>query len=427
MSILFSSTSFSQTDWLSKEMVEQFSAPLEVTEGDYFGSAVDISDKYAIVGSKEDDVTGIKSGSVYIFEKKELNWEFVQKFINDDDSSSNNYMGHSVAIYNDFAFAGASQYDLNEENKDVGKVYVLKRQETGVWIKYQTLLPEPVFGTHRFGSSIAVHDGILVIGASGNREETGKVFVFHLDEDQWIQEQCLEPEYKYEDAKFGCDVDVFSEFIIVGAYFENYENGNKGSAYIFKKIDNTWKQVEQLIPSIEQKYLRYGYSVCINHKYAIVSSYKENSGEVTKPGVVYLYKRNENEWKFLFKLTEDNLESGDKYGISLHLEDNLLMVGATRVETDADDSGAVFFYELEDINCTKIKKISALNPKSYANFGTSVAFSGSNIIVGAETMTNNEIKTGSVYFYTPKALTIPTSPPGVSDVLNLMKRISQKQ
>ncbi|KPA13672.1 PKD domain-containing protein [Candidatus Magnetomorum sp. HK-1] len=416
---------FSQTDWTLKRMVEQKSVPLEVTEGDYFGSAVAISDKYAVVGSKKDDETGKNGGSVYIYEKKDAQWEMVQKFIGDEVSVT--YLGISVELNGDFAFAGAPQYDLDEDHKDIGLVYIYKRQATGEWVQTQKLIPDPIDGVHEFGDSIAAIDDLLIIGASGNLKETGKAFIFRREGDQWIQEQQIEPEQLDIQDRFGCAVDISSEFIIVGAFLGN---GYKGLAYIFQKVENTWQQIKLLTSPSGKPSSQFGRSVCINDQYAVIGSYLDTFEDI-KTGVVYVYKRSENiensenNWELMPTLVENNLEASDKFGISLDLDENLLMVGASKMNSDVVNSGVVLLYRIENDSFTNIKKIVADHPESDVLFGSSLAFSGSNVIIGSEILEGNGPKSGGAYFYSPMTHYVPDGSVGIDDVLFLMKRISQ--
>ncbi|MBF0452593.1 MAG: hypothetical protein HQK75_17965 [Candidatus Magnetomorum sp.] len=419
---LWVTKAFSEMDWISKQLVEQKFVPSDLLKGEMFGSSVAISDKYAVIGAKNDDD---KAGSIYIFEKVGTKWEMIQKFTN-DSPTQNAYMGLSVATTGNFIFAGESCFDLDEEHKDLGAVHVYYRQSSGEWTKIQRVLPNPVENTHRFGTSMSVLDDTLIIGAYGETDESGKAFIFQQDGNQWRQVQCLEPEEPIIKGRFGNAVNISSDFVIVGAYLER---DYLGGAYIFQKIDGSWQQTTKLLPPEEQKYSYFGYSVDINDTYAIVGAYGcKTSDDITNAGAVYIFKRGENAWEFLLKLTENDLGKSDKFGTSLDLENNVLMVGATKMDSSVVDSGAVFFYRLENDTCIKLNKIFASDATTDALFGQSFALQNNYFVVGANLTNDQNVRTGGVYVYEPFSYqTHPLGPDGVvslDDIIHWLKNLS---
>ena len=412
-------SAYCDINWITGQTIEQKAMPPEnITGKVMFGATVAISDNYAIVGAKFDDN---KSGSVFIFEKgEEKKWTMRHKFIS-EKPMKNAYMGVSVAITDEFAFAGEDSFDINEEKDDIGVVYVYYRQpSTGIWVQIQKLLPNPIEGTHRFGKSMSIFEDTLVIGAYGNTDESGKVFVFQRDGNQWIQVQCLEPTEPIIKGRFGNAVNIFSDYIIVGAYIET---GYLGAAYIFQKIDGIWQQITKLTSPDEQKYSYFGYSVDINNDFAVVGAYGTKMNEINNTGAAYIFKRTDTGWEFFNKLFEIDLEKHDKFGVCLDLEDDILAVGSTKISSE--DSGTVYFYKLNGTEITKIKELRASDPQIDGRFGQNIALNKRHIIIGANLTNDMGVITGAVYFYEP-AVRSPYGKDGVvsiDDVIHLFKRL----
>jgi hypothetical protein len=398
-----------EMNWITKQLSEQKILPPEdITDNERFGSSVAISDNFAIVGAKSDDDN---QGSAYIFEKSGTGWEIMQKIVS-ESPKPHAYMGLSVAITDEFAFAGESCFDVDEENKGIGAVYVYQYQtSSGKWEKSQQLLPEMIEGTHRFGTSMSAFEDTLVVGAYGNTNESGKAFVFQRDGNQWNQVQCLEPQVPIIMGRFGKAVNIFSDYIIVGAYIEsNYIGG----AYIFQKIDGSWQQTTKLTSPEAQEFSFFGYSVDINNDFAIVGAYAFEKNDIEETGAVYIFKqtktgwkRTTNFWDLAYTITENDLENRDKFGISLQLEGDILAVGATK--SSSSDSGTVYFYELNDTDYTKMKELRASDVQIDARFGQSIALNSNHFIIGADIDNGQGETTGGVYFYEP--LTNANHPP----------------
>ena len=77
---------------------------------DWFGISVAISDGIAVVGAREDDDNGSSSGSAYVFEMissgNSSSWAQVAK-LTADDGAANDRLGVSVAISDGIIVVGA--------------------------------------------------------------------------------------------------------------------------------------------------------------------------------------------------------------------------------------------------------------------------------------------------------------------------------
>jgi len=381
-------------DNLKEQLV---SPPSQITEEIFFGSSVAISDQYAIIGSKSDNQAITMGGSACIYEKNDGKWVFIQKFVG-SNPHKNDYLGGSVAVSGNFVFAGAQGYDYDEIYKDMGIVYVYQRQESGDWIQTQTLAPDSIDDSHKFGCAMATSNMQIIVGAYGNSNESGKAFLFELENDQWIQRQCLTPEIPDIGGRFGIAVDIDNDYIIVGAYL-GYDY--QGAAYIYQKQESDWKQIELFKSPVLDQISHFGYAVSINDHYAAVGSKSERQvANIRNTGAVYVYQRNENTWEQMPKLLEDDLQKDDKFGVSLALEGNILAVGGTKLDSNIENSGAVNIYRIEENSFTFLRKIAAQQPHFEDYYASSLAMTHDMILIGAELYSNsNGNRTGGAYFY----------------------------
>ena len=95
-----------------------------ISTSDLFGYSVAISDNYAIVGAYlEDDVGGLSSGKAYIFNPATGALLYTVDNPNAYSTSSSDYFGSSVDISDNYAIVGASQEDSSGYSGS-GKAYI---------------------------------------------------------------------------------------------------------------------------------------------------------------------------------------------------------------------------------------------------------------------------------------------------------------
>jgi hypothetical protein len=146
---------------------------------DEFGESVAISGDYAIVGAYRDDDNGTDSGSAYVFERDGSgNWAEVTKLLASDGAADDDF-GESVAISGDYAIVGAPIDDDN--GTDSGSAYVFERDGTGNWTEVAKLLASDGATSDYFGTSVAISGDYAIVGAyldDDNGTDSGSAYIF---------------------------------------------------------------------------------------------------------------------------------------------------------------------------------------------------------------------------------------------------------
>ena len=117
------------------------------------------------------------SGKVHIYRREGGVWKFkktIDSSITGSDPASNRYFGCSISISKDYAVIGEKNSPGQQNKAKAGKVYILKRDADGNW-ETRTQGEPGFFGYpisikgntagELFGSSVAVSDKFLVVGA----------------------------------------------------------------------------------------------------------------------------------------------------------------------------------------------------------------------------------------------------------------------
>ena len=138
---------------------------------------------------------GVITGAAYIFNcNNSGGCEYAQK-LTSETSVDLDQFGHSVAINDEFIVVGAPQHDLDEVS-NTGAAYIFERLEgTNEYEKVGDLFsPSPSISA-QFGWSVAVNsNGIIAVGAKGDRIAIGSVYIFKQAESTWEHIFTLEPD-----------------------------------------------------------------------------------------------------------------------------------------------------------------------------------------------------------------------------------------
>jgi len=208
-------------------------------EHDRFGYSVSISGDYAVVGAWRDDDNGSSSGSAYVFRRTGTSWAEEAKLIASDGAASD-YFGYSVSISGDYAIVGA-RGDGNS-----GSAYVFKRTGTS-WVEEAKLLASDGAGGDQFGRSISISGDYAIVGAhsddNDNGKDAGSAYIFKRDGTSWTEQAKLTASDGAANDWFGgwqqAGVSISGGYAVVGAYLDDDNGLDAGSAYVYNVITGT--------------------------------------------------------------------------------------------------------------------------------------------------------------------------------------------
>jgi len=351
--------------------------PSESVVGDYFGNSVSINGDYAIVGALFDDDGGKNSGAVYIF-KRDTNetWSQLAKLTASDGAENNNF-GRSVSINGDYAIVGAYNDAENAVNPE--SAYIFKRNSDSDWSETKLAASDGNTGDS-FGCSVYINGNYAIVGAKDDDDKgdnSGSAYIFKkIDDSNWIETKLTASDENTGD-NFGCSVSINGDYAIVGARGDDDNGDHSGSVYIFRKnADDSWTETK-LTASDAAAMNMFGQSVCINEKYAIVGS--KNS--ITS-GSAYIFLRDGNVWTELEKLTASDGDELDFFAESVSIDEGYAIVGARGDDAMGNLSGSVYFYTLPEKFPISVEN-QKLTASDAGGFGYSVSVSGEHAIIGA--------------------------------------------
>jgi hypothetical protein len=396
-----------------------------------FGSSVSISGNTVVVGANGDDDNGSQSGSAYVFGRDQGGgdaWGQVAKLTASDGASSDVF-GSSVSICGDTVVVGA--YLDDDNGADSGSAYVFGRDlgGTDAWGQVAKQ-PAPLALTARgdlFGSSVAADGDTVVVGANGdddNGSDSGSAYVFSRDQDgadAWGQVAKLTAADGTSYDYFGISVSISGDTVVVGAYQDDDNGSNSGSAYIFVRDQggaDAWGQVAKLTASDGASSESFGYSVSISGDTVVVGAFHDDDNGIDS-GSAYVFERHQggaDAWGQVAKLTASDGASYDLFGFSVSISGDTVVSGAWGDDDNGSYSGSAYVFGRDQGGADDWGQVAKLTASDGAStewassdsFGGSVSISGDTVVVGASWDDDVGTKSGSAYVFADT--TAPTKP-----------------
>lgn len=202
----------------------------DAATGDSFGLSVSISGDALIVGAPFDDDGGTSTGSAYVFEFDGTSWLETQKLAATSASPSDEF-GRALALDGDLTIIGARNDDDGGSN--AGAAYVFERGAT-VWSFSQKLMAALPVSNDRFGSCVAAAEGALAVGSPFHDNfgpDRGRAHLFSSSGGGWVESITIDPSDGVSFDRFGSSVAIGGGRVLVGSVQNDELASNAGAAY----------------------------------------------------------------------------------------------------------------------------------------------------------------------------------------------------
>ena len=292
------------------------------------GNTVAVGSGRIVVGAPMNQDAGYASGSAYIFD---LDGTQLAKITASDAAAGDNF-GYSVAVGNGIIVVGA--YGNDDAGSSSGSAYIFDLDGT----QLAKITASDAAAGDTFGRSVAVGNGRIVVSAYSDNNR-GSAYIFNLAGTQLAKITASDPAANDYFGQFGSSVAVGSDRIVVGA---ELSRGVKGSAYIFD-LDGT--QIAKIIPSADAVYgTTFGNSVAVGSGRIVVGA-KGGGGS----GFVYIFDLDGTQ---IAKITASNAAAYDYFGGSVAVGNDRIVVGADQNDAAGYNSGSAYIYNTPDIKHT---------------------------------------------------------------------------
>lgn len=383
------STDVESPDFIFSQKIK----PRDCLAGLKFGSSISKYRNHLLIGAPSSEGS---AGKAFLFSKDEQSGSYVNKKSANEDLVFNgaqigDKFGYSVSISSGHFVVGAPG---SENNK--GKVKIFSYIETLESFSSQEITLSNASAGDNFGESVSIYSGFgydgnfgfLAAGSPGKNSNSGQVTVYRRVGLNFIDEKVITSSLSSASPEmFGKSVSIFGPILAVGA--PNADSGT-GRVYVYKNTNdveywmnnnlNNWGKEVKLTPFGVADGAKFGTSVDVFGNHVVVGAPNDVG---SNKGKLYVFDRN---------LYEDRLTNGSSS-----------WVNSSFMNSNYSEEGDLFVYAGfgESVAIFKDKVVSVSNLKGYVSFSRIPVFGENNwpfgfdgdLVVnnGSKTLTSNKI------------------------------------
>ncbi|HWR64254.1 MAG TPA: PKD domain-containing protein [Candidatus Thermoplasmatota archaeon] len=362
--------------------------------GAMFGAAISLDGDTALIGADGDNDL---MGAAYIFIRTGATWSQQAKLTPADGQTYDRF-GFAVSLSGDTALIGALIDDDNGE--DSGSAYVFTRSGT-TWSQQAKLLASDGTEDDWFGRSVCLIGDVALIGAAGdddNGVDSGSAYMFTRTGTTWAQQQKLLASDAAGDDYFGAAVCLNNNTALIGAYLDDDNGVDSGSAYMFTRTGTTWAQQQKLLATDGQAGDFFGCAVSLDKNTAIIgASCDDDIGSTS--GSAYMFTCTGTTWAQQQKLLASDGQAGDLFGCSVSLDSDVAMIGADGYDYNGFDTGTAYVFNYTDAGWTEQQQLLPSDIPFEEHFGNSLSLDRDTVLIGAFNDDDNGLGSGSTYVF----------------------------
>lgn len=385
-------------------------AKLTASDGasdNYFGYAVSLSADAALIGAPCKDGSPVP-GKAYIFRYDDVaeSWQ-EEVMLSTIHCARGGQFGRAVSLDGSVALIGAPKDD--ENGIESGSAFIFRFDAgTGTWTEEAKLLPSNGAAGDQFGFSVALWRDMAVIGAPFSRDTLGSAYVFRYDHGSgtWQEEANLKPSLSVSDNdNFGWSVATTGLNILLGGPgYDHWLIMDEGAVAVFRYDDTAgqWDEGYEIMSPMSQDEYYFGYSVALSGDVAFIGEpWADSLGYESGSAHVHRYNHQYQAWFEEDTPLPPDGESGDNFGWSVSLFNDLAVAGAPHDSIFVTDVGSAYTFRYQDsvLGWTYENKLVASDGELNDRFGRSLAMFGETILCGSLYDDDHGSNSGSAYVF----------------------------
>ena len=312
--------------------------PPDARDGQLFGTWISVDGDTMMIGSPHDDEMGERSGSVYVYERHDGDWGFVQKLLPSvgKELGAFGYVFHRGGM----AVIGAAAKIYGDIE---GAAYVFE-YDGDEWVETQRLTASDGGPGEVFGLSPVFDDDWLMMGAPFARNElsvpNGACYVFRRQNGAWVETQVLEPDVFDFGHTFGFDLALEGGRLLVG---DPDAAQHQGEVVAYELDAGVWKQAQVIMPEIDGL-MGFGNQLAMDGSTLLIGA--PDSG--MNAGAAGMYSLVEGDWVYINTVVHAPSDGLSLFGAMLDINAQTMMIAAPLDDVDA---GSVYVYRLVCEGC----------------------------------------------------------------------------
>ena len=336
--------------------------PSGLSSGHKFAQSIAVTSDQIVISAHGDNAD---RGAIYVYDASNLSSTPTK--LTPSGLDGNDRFSYSLAATSTHIVGGA--YLDDDQGSNAGAAYVY--DATNLSATPTKLVPSGLGSTDTFGEAVAASSNLIVVGAEGDDDQgnsAGAIYVYDATNLSATPTK-LAPSSLVADGQFGNSIAVSSNYIVAGASTDNTNGSLAGAAYVFDAT-NLSATPTKLLPPDLVAFDRFGNSVAISGDLILVGAYRVND-RGTSSGAVYVYDAT-NLSATPTKLTPSELEDSDEFGISITAVGTQIVVGAWGDADQGTNAGAVYIYDATNLSASPTK-LTASDGDLNHRFGSSVS------------------------------------------------------
>jgi FG-GAP repeat/Abnormal spindle-like microcephaly-assoc'd, ASPM-SPD-2-Hydin len=303
------------------------------------------------------------------------------------DGAADDYFGSSIAVSGSTVVVGAPSLFAQ------GAAYVFV-ESGGTWSQQAELIASDGAAKDQFGDSVSVSGSTIVVGARlhqvGSNVAQGAVYVFFGTGGTWSQQAELTASNGAADDQFGWSVAASGSTVVVGTPYHISPQGEPlGAAYVFAESGGTWSQQAELATADPGADNNIGWSVAISGSTIVATGIDTYLGQLA----AFVFAQNGTTWSEQVELSE--LDSGIT---AVAVDGSTIVLGDTYAGPNIQQGAAYVFVESGG-TWSQQAMLTASDGAAFDHFGSSVAVSGSTVVVGSPNGGDSNSMFGAAYVF----------------------------
>ena len=262
--------------------------------------------------------------------------------------------------------------------------------------KAQTLLrtfDDPtVTNADNFGHSVAIDGSNVLIGALGDDtygHQTGQAYLFDATTGALLQTFNNPTAIKRD---FGDPVAIDGNNVLIGATGDDTKGLNVGQAYLFDATTGNLLQTfdDPTVTTSDG----FASSIAIGGNSVLIGA-PRNDTAATNVGQAYLFDATTG--NLLRTFNDPTVTTEDRFGISVAIDGNNVLIGADYDDTAATNVGQAYLFDATTGSLLQTFDDPTVTTED--RFGSSVAIDGNNVLIGAVSDTTNGSDVGQAHLF----------------------------
>lgn len=372
----------SAAQWQASE--QALLVPGAALAGDDIGRSVATGLPWTAVGAPLDDTLDDEAGAVHVWHRQAGgSWSF-DATLHAPAAERGERFGTSVALAAGLLVVGAPYAD--QVGLDAGSAHVFRRAGSS-WVHEAELLAPDADPGDTFGSAVGTDGGRLLIGAPHTDEnglaDIGSVYVYAQGSGGgWQLEQRLTTSIQELGMEFGAAVDIDGGALIGGARF-------LVSCYVFEHFQGAWFETAVVSSPTELHSGGIGKNCAIQGDTVVIGAPSDDLVNPLVPdgGSAYVWVRGSTGWTMQQKLKSETAAAGEFFGRSVDVEGDTIVIGANKSDTSATggapSSGAGYVFRRSGTIWTQTARFHPAGVSTGDEFGRSVDLASGLAVLGA--------------------------------------------